>query len=342
MSSLSELLRGSRLSQVPLRKKVPLVNPPKKFYPQHQIIATKPNTMKEFKEWGLKAAIPSVKSKTKYIVVNELDNKYRMTEFEPISGGFNWNRLRLQELNIAPQNIHKKNPLFFENESKAPSLKALLDSKAKREYLKSDKFRSEFKTWLLEKYPNSLYQRGFHFKNLEKETLEFLQDRFGSHKHSMSNNIVGCGGLSYNLKGRVANTPNGFVLNPIVAGRILNGPSSSERIVSVAGFAGVGRNNEKLDKKDKDFGRAAFRQNKVPIQIKNYKVINDGSRLNSELRVNILDDVNLNAGSAGVNNRKKFFNLGAQRSKPSSTSVNDSAQSKLQIMEFLSGMMKKD
>lgn len=270
MPSVSDLLRTSKLAQVAkpsTRNKLPFTLRGSHF-PTHQIIETKPTSLSK-NDWGLKNSIPTSKNgdRTRYMVVNKLDNLERMTEFE-YNGGSQWNRIRFQELGVVPKfSLGQRNPMFNFEENKlihnknekshrqivgdsqlrmisqVLNVKEVSKSVNNTQTMKEDKaqlklnlnllnkYRREFKEWLLEYYPESLLHKRFNSMELKDKAAIFLQEKLHSQskdspqKH-LNNKIIGSGGLSYNLGGRLKTTPHGIRNKVIVPGRILSNTSN--------------------------------------------------------------------------------------------------------------------
>lgn len=247
---LAQLIKNSRLAQVPRNGKPMLQNGPR-YHPTHQIIETKPSTL-DRQEWGLKSSIPS-KVKSRYLVYNDLDTLERVTPFEP-NGGAQWNRLRFQELGLAPRyNPGKTNPLFQGSSSHADQLapfSSILNVNSGNSSTQKDirsklpsvkKLRKEFKDWLLGKDPEALKNKSFTPRDLQGFAVQFLSERgIGSgdpkrlNKTTMQN-VIGTGGLSYGLPGKLRNSPNGVVSKTIVPGRFLN-VDGNDRLAAIGGF----------------------------------------------------------------------------------------------------------
>lgn len=248
--SLSNMLRGSRLAQV-YKSGKPFNSARPKAMPTHQIIETKPNLLK-FQEWGLKSSLPS-KIRSQYLVFNELDTLERITDFEP-RGGAQWNQLRVKELGLSPSyNANTKNPLFNKTHKDYSSLNEIFTkfffekrphaaihyndlSNSKRLYI--DKIRNEFKTWLSETHPGAIVNQNFikpdNMLNYAKEFLENYSTR-SKMKLNSSSSMVGTGGLTYALNGRLKNSPNGVIQKRIVPGRFV-ATENDNKIAAIGGF----------------------------------------------------------------------------------------------------------
>lgn len=329
MPSVSDLLRTSKLAQVAkpsARNKLPFTLRGSHF-PTHQIIETKPSSLSR-NDWGLKNSIPTSKygEKTRYMVVEKLDNLERMTEFE-YNGGSQWNRIRFQELGIVPKfSMGQKNPIFnFEenklvnNNKSADNYRQIVGDSQLRmisqvlnvdkesssvnriQTLKHDKatlklklnllnkYRREFKEWLLERYPESLLHKRFNSMELKDKAAIFLQEKLHSQsrnnpKKHLNNKVIGTGGLSYNLGGRLKTTPHGIRDKVIVPGRILSNTSNRDRSSQAHGgemysaaiggfFARANFNNgTKIS-----YGMGSFlRELVLPFEVNNVSMENNG------------------------------------------------------------------
>lgn len=247
---LAQLVKNSRVAQVPRNGK-PLVQSGPRYHPTHQIIETKPSTL-DRQEWGLKSSIPS-KIKSRYLIFNDLDTLERITTFEP-NGGTQWNRIRFQELGVAPKyNPGKANPLFQGSSSHADQLAPFssilnvnsgnsTNQKVVKSKLPSVKtMRGEFKQWLLSKDPEALKNKSFTPKDLNNYAVQFLSEKgSGNGENERLNKatmkgVVGTGGLTYSLPGKLKNSPNGVVAKTIVPGRFLN-IDGNDRLAAIGGF----------------------------------------------------------------------------------------------------------
>ncbi|GMF00651.1 unnamed protein product [Ambrosiozyma monospora] len=140
-------------------------------FPTHQVIESLPSSFSR-RDFGLKLRLPK-KTKTRYIVINDIDNKYGLPDFEPRSG-FLWKKLRFQELGIpvtsresslaSDKNTKKTNPLFpttevtHNTESIAQALnieRQPLDSANFKTVVKPalKQLRKPFMKWLQEHHP---------------------------------------------------------------------------------------------------------------------------------------------------------------------------------------------
>lgn len=242
MSHLGQLLRRSRLAQV-AKSREPLVGGKPRYFPSHQVVETKPATF-ERQEWGLKAAIPKG-VKSRYLEFNELDTLERIATFEA-GGGSQWNRIRFQELGVAPSyNPGRANPLF-EGESSSQDRLAPLSSllavdagkanSASHRLVQMKALRGEFRQWLLKKDPEALKNKSFTARDMKESAVQFLSERSAKQSGRLaSSKVIGTGGLTYNLRGKLKNSPNGVVQKSIVPGRFLNF-DGNDRLAAVGGF----------------------------------------------------------------------------------------------------------
>lgn len=335
MSDLSKLLRSSRLAQV-ARPNTCKKIAAGKIYPTHQIIQTTPSSLFR-NNFGLKADFPS-KVNSRYIVLDKLDTIEHMTGFEKDSS-FYWKKQRFQELNIpvnVPANKSEHgHPLFagntetrndtVVNRNKLPLASLLnLDSttpkpKVEEVLNKVEKLRKPFFNWLYEKHPMVLHEmlspneskkrrsniehavtflKEYESKNstvvgVKKQLSELAKLADGRAK------IAGTGGLSYNLKNRLANSPNGISTKNHAPARLLS--NSENNMFAVGGFVGTSFNyyrrlNAPTDKH--------ARQEKLKIEVTNAILSDDGlsidvgksrdrttSSVNGESLLNLLRDI---------------------------------------------------
>jgi len=312
MSSVSNLLKNSRVAQ--LTKSRIKLNSEQfrvKHFPTHQIIETKP-AMLSRQEWGLKSNIPN-KIKSKYIVLDELDTLERMAEFEPI-GGTQWTRLRFQEMGVAPEfQQGRSNPLFafpdvikedsmttsgnhaYGSGSNASSaiagddqLRELCNqlgvnentkSKALRKKLHTIKEnRSQFKKWAVQSDAEALSHKKFNADELKSVAREYLNERFNmdneNAKIKNAHRFVATGGLSYSLKGRLRNSPNGAVQKSIVPGRLTNHGKQEMNTAAIGGFVA---NVSGYENKRNSYNKGDFiRESVYPFRIEHISLNSRG------------------------------------------------------------------
>lgn len=244
------MLRGSRLAQV-YKSSKPFNSSKPKSMPTHQIIETKPNLLK-FQEWGMKASLPS-KIRSQYLIFNELDTQERITDFEP-RGGAQWNQLRIKELGLSPTyNANTKNPLFNKTHKDYSSLnevftKFFFESQPQSAITYNDltnakkmqiaRIRKEFKKWLSDTHPSAVLNQTFiKPDNMLSYAKEFLDNYKSKTKMRLNSaqSMVGTGGLTYALQGRLRNSPNGVIQKKIVPGRFV-ATENDNKIAAIGGF----------------------------------------------------------------------------------------------------------
>ncbi|CCF59690.1 hypothetical protein KAFR_0H02810 [Kazachstania africana CBS 2517] len=276
MSTISQLLRQTKLSQVPR----PRVGGSKsRCYPTHQIIETKPSTLSH-QEWGLKSTLPS-KIRTRYIELDALDSLERMTKFEP-NGGNQWIRLRFQEMGVVPSyQTGKVNPLFHKDGSSYESLTEVIDAKSGQERLNRRKIeqikqaRNDFKKWLIDKHAMDVDFKHFNATTLKNLAIEFLNEQINTKRLKFPRDrVIGNGGLSYKLKGRLDNSPNGVVTKHIVPGRMVNSSHQNQNVAAIGGFIArsLGENDKKNSYNKGDF----IRELVYPFTIENVTMKDNG------------------------------------------------------------------
>ncbi|SCU82861.1 LADA_0C08350g1_1 [Lachancea dasiensis] len=284
-SNLSHLLRSSRLAHVP-KSTNPLTSAAPKYAPTHQIIETRPSTLHR-QEWGLKSSLPP-KTKTKYIVYNDLDTLERLTTFEA-NGGSQWNRIRFQELGVAPKyNPGKANPLFEASgasRNQLVPLSSLLNvdrstpkAEVERRVAELKDLRSVFKKWLLERDPEALQNKTFSVKDMTDSAVEFLNESTSHNVELGAKSLrkpIGTGGLTYNLHGRLRNSPNGVIQKTVVPGRFLN-VEGNDRLAAIGGFvANAGSSSVSTSQMDYRMGDFV-RQLQFPFAVSHATVQDNG------------------------------------------------------------------
>lgn len=257
-NDFGRVFRGSKLAQLANNQKSTPFDPSKSF-PTHQIIESLPSSYSR-RDFGLKMRLPK-RLKTRRIVVNDLDNKYGMPDYEPLNG-FYWKKQRFREMGVpvkakSPGNgKHTANPLFpeFTTQSAAAAgasqtIASVLDIQTQpinshkfKNQVKPDveRLRRPFLRWLAQTYPERLDQT-----DLTEELSEFLKtDAVKSFKQgrdtipeSYGNRLSGTAGLSYQLGGRLSQTPNGVEASKVVPGRWLQSRVSAN-LFGVGGFVG--------------------------------------------------------------------------------------------------------
>ncbi|GAV29948.1 hypothetical protein PMKS-003454 [Pichia membranifaciens] len=287
-------------------------------FPTHQVVESPASSFSR-RDFGLKMRIPK-KIKTRRIIVNDLDNKYGLPNFETLNGDY-FKKLRFQELGIpvnatytqfinssnSSQNksTTTQNPLFASSRefSSPQNIAGLLHIKNQplnsKEFAENIKpqlkaLRKPFYKWLMKNHPESISKKSLYdeFKRyieLEKPQL------FGNSKNyipsTYAEKLSGTGGLSYNLKGRLFQTPNGPKTSRVVPGRIVSKYSNYTKC-TVGGFVGnvgnVAANNsyvETLALQNRSIEDDKFaREFKIPATVVNATMVLDNKSL--DLTVN--------------------------------------------------------
>ncbi|AMD19618.1 HCL533Wp [Eremothecium sinecaudum] len=309
-SHLSSLLRNSRLSQLYQTDKA-ILDSVRNLAPTHQVIETKPATQYR-QEWGLKSSIPS-KIKSRYIVVNKLDTLERFTSFEPV-GQYQWNRIRFQEIGVAPSYGHQvPNPLFSGASQNASSdkLSGLLGISEKTSAAKRDMVMKKlaglypaYMKWISEKYPE-IAKKPHEYRNASY-LREFLSQYSFDKPLSGQFKVVGTGGLSYALQGRLRQSPRGVQNKNPATGRVLQ-LKGMERTAAVGGFVAnlnaLGRVSRKLDIQHGDYIRAE----KYPFFISEAKVGENG-KITMEAQLLETNAVRMVDNSIAMPSKKRLYN----------------------------------
>lgn len=266
MSEFSNLLKASRFAS--LAK--PLSRTKGKKGPTHQVVETRASSLHR-QEWGVKYALPS-KIKSRYITFNDVDSMERIVDFET-NGGDHWKRLRFQQIGVPVSlalgnNKAKKNPLFHkevETASDTANLSDIANVLALKDTLKAKELqalqlaykqlRPQFLEYVkatnpvllnksLNKKPN---EASISFAATSPEfaplALKFITEYQAKTTENQIKSLLskpseykikGFGGLSYQLKGRLNNTPNGIQDKRVIPGRYLN--QTTSKIVGIGGF----------------------------------------------------------------------------------------------------------
>ncbi|KAG7796057.1 hypothetical protein KL944_005146 [Ogataea haglerorum] len=255
MSDLARLFRTTKIAQVP-RQLGELGADRSATFPTHQVIESPPSSFAR-RDFGLKMRIPT-KIKSKYIVVNNLDNKYGLPDFEPL-GGFAFKKKKFQEFGI-PVSVRNptmttkasSNPLFPGHDpreghgSVAVALGLRVQRPSSLEFATNKKYlrtlRRPFMEWLAQNYPERIAQT-----DLSNEIVEFLETRqvdeakLSRKKYQFPTlyreQLSGTAGLSYNLKGKLFQTPNGVQSARVLPGRYISARSTGSRF-ALGGFIG--------------------------------------------------------------------------------------------------------
>lgn len=263
-ASMGKLLKNTKLSQLQNSIGDRTLNANSSF-PTHQIIEA-PTSSFSRRDFGLKMRIPK-KIKTRRIIVNDLDNQYGLPNFETLNGDY-FKKQRFQELGIhvnahfsdinsssknnssLNKNSNKVsyNPLFPSSKqfSTPQSIAGLLQ--IKNQPLNSTNFltnikpelrslRQPFLKWVAQNHPESLTKNSLSEefqKFIETERPQIISNNKNFIPSIYADQLSGTAGLSYNLKGRLFQTPNGPQSSRIVPGRVV-GKSEGPRL-AVGGF----------------------------------------------------------------------------------------------------------
>lgn len=249
---LYTLFKNSRLAQVatPIKSET---RSPRQFSPTHQVIYT-PASSALRSNFGLKSPLPKQVGYSG-IVLNNVDNKYKMPDVEKLSG-YKFNRLRFQETELPLKKAYNKpNPLFAQTESQTePFLRGNLPDTAVSKFnlgadallkevrallRQNPQIRKQFRQWLLEKSPESVILRVP--SQLDKLLIEFLLSADLVRKEFVMTDLIynnttkatvqGTAGFSYLQRGRLSNTPNGIRNGYVAPGRLVR-----DREAAIGGF----------------------------------------------------------------------------------------------------------
>ncbi|CCH59259.1 hypothetical protein TBLA_0B04210 [Henningerozyma blattae CBS 6284] len=272
----SSLLRGSRLAQLH-RPRASLQNTAPRSVPAHQVVVTTPNAHRVC-EWGLKTTLPS-RIRSKSIVLTAQDSLQRTAHFET-NAGLQWTRRRFAELGVHvthPPSI--ENPLFIPtslrsttplsnltgvNPTSATNSKVTREAKNKLAQLRAGLVKELRKNHIKDDLSSIVNSRNF-----SKEAVQYVKSNLNSSRSlPWENSMVGSGGLSYSLKGRLRNSPNGIIQKSIVPGRVLNADALGKK-TAIAGFVASDSSTETKHA----YGQGDFlRQSVFPFEIKSVRV----------------------------------------------------------------------
>lgn len=319
-STFGKLIKDTKISQLQASIGNRELNANNGF-PTHQIIES-PSSSFSRRDFGLKMRIPK-KIKTRRIIVNDLDNKYGLPNFETLNGDY-FKKLRFQELGIpvnaifshsnsTNSNLNSKstsndqstsklthNPLFPSSKefSTPQTIAGLLHIKNQPLNSKDfiDKIKPELKslrrpflTWLAKNHPESLSKKSLYeeFKKfVEIEKPHLFNDNKYYIPSTYENKLSGTAGLSYNLRGRLFQTPYGPKTSRIVPGRIVSKFTNYTKC-TIGGFVGnignVAANNsyvETLALQNRSVEDNKFaREFKIPATVTNATMILDSKSL---------------------------------------------------------------
>lgn len=128
-------------------------------------------------------------------------------------------RMISQAMGVGSSNQQHRNSHMSENKAQRQEKVRL---RQKSQLLQS--YRKEFKNWLLINYPESLMYKRFNSLELKDKAYEFLTSKHPNSQNQTNPPIIGSGGLSYGVKGRLTMTPHGIKRKNIAPGRILSNP----------------------------------------------------------------------------------------------------------------------
>lgn len=310
-SKFSQILKDTKIAQLQASIGDNILEANKAF-PTHQIIEAPASSFSR-RDFGLKMRIPK-KIKTRRIIVNDLDNKYGLPNFETTNGSY-FKKLRFKELGIPvratrsnrnsqllsdddTKNKRFMNPLLPQNEDvSSQTIAELLH--LKNQSLNSTKFvkdikpelrklRKPFFTWLAKNHPDCLNKKieVEHFHQFVKETRPQL---FNNDKNFIPSTYLeklsGTAGLSYNLKGRLFQTPYGPKTSRVVPARVVSKSMSPK--CAVGGFIANIPNSsahhsyiDKLSVQNRAIENGKFaREFEVPVVVTSANLLLDDHRL---------------------------------------------------------------
>ncbi|CAM9021565.1 unnamed protein product [Wickerhamomyces anomalus] len=322
MSEFARLLKTSRLSALPK----PQAKTRGRNYPQQPIIETRANALAR-NEWGLKYPLPS-KIKSRYLSFNQLDNMEHMVDFET-NASFHLKRQRFQETGLVPQyETPRENPLFYDS-SKSTSRFVTLTSLCNLTTRSDPKIvmktineveglREEFKQWLLKKDPSILLNKNFNQNDMVGPAVEFLSEINAKkpvdtvsdirHHNKSQTRFQGTGGLSYSLKGRLPNSPNGVEQTYVGPGRITNSGLTA-RTVAFGGFtAEVPNTSSALQNTKAQADGKSTRETVIPFAVEKAVFTDEGQ---IKIRTNTVSK--RSEGMSDVEFNKKQYELLAGR-----------------------------
>lgn len=296
---LFNLVKNSKLSQVatPLLKTMRS----KSAVPTHQIIYT-PKSSAVRSNYGIKTQLPKQIGNS-HIIFNDIDNYKNMPDVEKYSGKL-YTRLKFQETGLALTNhFTESNPLFpaksnkstMKNEDDTMTNCLNIHCKSSSDNIQlilnqNPKLYKQFQQWLVETHPNAVIESvpkstmDSHIKQFLNESPHVTKKNFslndlsknGANKgaSSIASHIQGTGGLSYNQKGRLSNTPNGVRYGVVAPGRIVGNKEAA-----IGGF--VANLNDKTTILQQNYSKNAGgrhpRQFVMPFKINEAELTETGS-----------------------------------------------------------------
>ncbi len=357
---LGHLFKNSRIAQLPKHISNADIDF-QKAYPTHQIIEALPSSFSR-RDFGLKVRLPK-KLKSRRIIIEDIDNKYGLPDFKTLNG-FYWKKLRFQEMDLPVEikgtgfnGVDRQgginSPLFprenVEVDGKKKPISVALHlnkqsfkSKKFQDQVKPrlEKLRKPFSRWLAQKYPERLGKPDF-----SDEISEFIVETVGDSNSKMGlppsykNQLSGTAGLSYKLKGRLHQTPNGVESVKVFPGRLLQSKMTGYHF-GLGGFVGYSSASQsqvkylgKLSEVSKPIvGSEKFsRELRIPLVPKHAYINLFSKKL--ELQV---DPVRSNKRYRG-NNRTSLSSIKSSRSPRSSIAGNDKETS---VLNSLLGLLE--
>lgn len=291
--NFQQLLRNSKFAQVPKPLQENILKTSR--VPTHLVINTPPGDVAR-SEFGMKTTLPKPIS-AQYIAFNNIDNKISMPDVE-FSPGPYFNKVKFQELGIPVHTTHQReSPLFPATKNKSQPTNTggsmanwlnLSDDSSVKEVkiiLKQNPaIYKDFKNWLLENHPVALLEQvpaitmNEYLRKFLQESQGVVRKKIGLTDFTKEKggrpSIHGTGGLSYNQKGRITNTPNGLKYDTVAPGRLVGNKEAS-----IAGFVvyvhdhtiGLQRNYAK------NYPAKHTRQFVMPFKIEAAELNRDGS-----------------------------------------------------------------
>lgn len=267
VSDVSRLFKTTRLAQLQASIGDPLLNANGAF-PTQQIVES-PAASFSRKDFGLKMRIPR-KIKTRRIVVNDLDNQFGLPSFSTVNSAYK-QKLKFKEMAVPVHAQYKsqlndtsakyagykerKNPLFssvlegLSSNSLADELGIAKMSPNSLEFKNIiepvlKKLRKPFMKWLAVTHPEVLSSSvSMERKSKTQYFIEFIKHMKATNPEmvkfntsvipeSYAKKLSGTAGLSYNLSGRLIQTPNGSYTHRVQLGRVV----SEGSLLAVNGF----------------------------------------------------------------------------------------------------------
>lgn len=319
VSDVSRLFKTTRLAQLQSSIGDSLLNANGAF-PTQQIIES-PAASFSRKDFGLKMRVPR-KIKSRRIVLNDLDNQFGLPNFSTVNSIYH-QKLKFREMALPVHAQYKsqlndtsakyssykerKNPLFssvlqnLNSNSLADELGIAKLSPNSSEFKNTiepvlKKLRKPFMKWLAVNHPEILSSSmSIERKSKTQYFIEFIKYikltnpslvKFNSNEipDSYSKKLSGTAGLSYNLSGRLIQTPNGSYTHRVQLGRVV----SEGSLLAVNGFTSNLKTLVSSSKLKSVITRAQnesvdgvfSREVKIPLRVTDVKINLDSRDLN--------------------------------------------------------------